>query len=204
MPSDGVSLEVVLQVSLFALPVLGVNCDDLVQGPWLVVHARDHAADVVHPDLMEIEILYLTADMLYALSVKGNVDVAIQVVSIVMVHVDEERHRRVVEHYVPSIVLDNFLMAPSINVAILLQFVQNLSLVMVALDNELIIPVELRENPDPLLVLVRPYNVSENVNNIRWIDSLVPEPDHLLLHGLYVLPWTIIVTKTIKMSKMCI
>jgi len=209
MSASDVCLQIVLKLPLLDLPVLAVDFNDLVKRPRSVVHSADHAADVIHPDLVEVELLDLTADVLNALRVPGDVDVPVEVVRIVVVHIHEERHWRVVQDHVASLsrrgirILNHDLVAPAINHPQIFQPAENVRLVMVALDNELP-PVEMRKNLSPILKLIGPNHVAKNVDEIVGLDSCVPKFNHLAVHVLDALPRTVVVTNTIKMLKMCI
>jgi len=206
VPTLNVGIEVVLKLPLLELAVRLVDLDDLVKRPGSVVHATDHAAHVIHSDLMLIEIFNLLAKMLDALRVPRDVDVAVEMVSVVMVHIHEERHRRVVQNNIARLpissrILDYFLVAPSFNVAVLLQLIQNLSLVMVALDYELL-PGQLLQDTFPFEILVGPDHISKQIDHIVWSNGLVPKFYHIVFHVLSVVPRTVVIPKYVRVPPM--
>lgn len=163
MAALNISIEVVLELSLLDLAVRLVDLDDLVKRPRSVVHAADHAADIIHPDLVEIEIFDLLAKMLDALRIPRDVDVTVEVVSVVMVHIHEERHRRVIQHNVARLAIrtrihDDLLVSPFLDDPVLDEPLENLRLVMVALD-DVESSVQPRKDARPFLVVVAPDHV---------------------------------------------
>jgi hypothetical protein len=100
-------------------------------------------------------------------------------------------------------ILNHFLVRPIPNEVVLLQKIQNLSLVMVALDYVLL-AIELLENPDPLFILVGPNHIPENVDCIIWINRLIPELNHIMLHVDSICPRTIVIAQNVFMVPVAI